>query len=91
MKQYIPSNGMEGEAFICGWCANCARDAICNGSKSAFDDCADEDLCSILAASFRGEAKEWVEHEDGSTECTAFVELGKPLPRSDDKTVDMFA
>lgn len=88
-RQYIPSNATEGHGFIGQWCENCARDAVCNGSKS-FDDCDDSELCPILAASFRGEAKEWIEHDDGSTECTAFVQIGDAVPQRDDRTIDMF-
>jgi hypothetical protein len=88
-KQYIPSNGDAGYAFICAWCEACARDAPSNGSKQ-FDDCDDSELCQILAASFRGEAKEWIEHDDGRTECTAFVPLGAAQPQRDDRTIDMF-
>lgn len=29
----------------------------------------------------RGEAKEWIEHDDGRTECTAFVPLGAAQPQ----------
>lgn len=89
-SQYIPSNGTEGHSFIEDWCANCARDAVCNGSKSVFDDCDDSELCSILAASFRGAATEWREYEDGTVECTAFIPVGQPLPSADDRTLDMF-
>lgn len=87
--QWIPSNGTEGHQFINDWCSKCARDAVSNGQKT-FDDCDDSELCQILDASFRGDAKEWIEHDDGRTECTAFVPLGAAQPQRDDKTMDMF-
>jgi hypothetical protein len=81
MNQWIPSNGSDGQAFIDEWCSRCKRDARSD--------------CKILAESFIGEVKEWVEHDDGRVECTAFVEIGSasPAPRMpfDDRTVDMFA
>jgi hypothetical protein len=88
-QQWIPSNGTEGHQFINDWCSRCARDSVCNGQKT-FDDCDDSELCQILAASFRGDAKEWIEHDDGRTECTAFVPLGAAQPQRDDRTIDMF-
>lgn len=78
--QWIPSNGTEGHQFINDWCSKCARDAVSNGQKT-FDDCDDSELCQILDASFRGDAKEWIEHDDGRTECTAFVPLGAAQPQ----------
>ena len=87
--QWIPSNGTEGYQFINDWCSKCARDAVCNGQKT-FDDCDDSELCQILSAAFRGTAKEWIEHDDGRTECTAFVPLGAAQLQRDDKTIDMF-
>ena len=89
-EQWIPSNGTEGQQFINDWCGNCARDAVCNGTKSAYDDVPDSELCPILAASFRGEAKEWIEHDDGRTECTAFVPVGDVAPQRCIATQDMF-
>jgi hypothetical protein len=88
-ERWMPSNGTEGHMFISDWCANCARDLPSNGSKP-LDDCDDSELCPILAASFRGEAKEWIEHDDGRCECTAFVQFGKPIPFVDDMTLDLF-
>lgn len=82
--QWIPSNGTEGHQFINDWCSKCARDAVSNGQKT-FDDCDDSELCQILDASFRGDAKEWIEHDDGRTECTAFVPLGAAQPQRDDR------
>lgn len=87
--QWIPSNGTEGHMFISDWCANCARDLPSNGSKP-FDDCDDSELCPILAASFRGEATEWIEHDNGRTECTAFVQMGDVVPQRCSATQDMF-
>jgi hypothetical protein len=92
---YRPSNGTEGDSFICHFCCNCERDI-------------DED-CPILAATFIYDEddpdypKEWVQDvepeldpEDGlpvgagNARCTAFVPRGESLPSQDDRTLDMF-
>lgn len=88
-EQFIPSNADDGYSFICQHCQYCARDAVSNGTRT-FQTATDDELCQILAASFRGEAKEWVEHDDGRTECTAYVPFGQPLPFRDPATIDMF-
>lgn len=88
-QQWIPSNGTEGHMFISDWCGKCARDLPSNGSKE-FDECDDSELCPILASSFLGEAKEWIEHDDGRTECTSFVQLGDVVPQRCSATEDMF-
>jgi hypothetical protein len=83
---YLPSNGTEGYSFLEAMCGNCARDAEMNGTKP-YDECGDDDYCEIIAASFRGQVKEWV-IRDGEPTCTAFTDCGKP--RRCDKTTDMF-
>jgi len=89
-EQYTPSSGTEGADFIDQWCGKCALDKAANGEKD-FDACSDDELCQILAASFRGEAVEWSELEDGTLKCMKFDPLEKPTPRDlDDRTVDMF-
>ena len=62
-SQWHPSNGTEGEAFICRNCAYCARDA-------------NED-CEILARSFREPVEQWRQFPDGRRICTAFVPDGE--------------
>ena len=89
-RQFIPSNSDEGYSFIQQHCANCARDAVCNGTTPDYGACDDSMLCDILAASYRGEAKEWIEHDDGRTECTAFVPMGDAVPQRCGATQDMF-
>jgi len=49
----------------------------------------DNELCEIIAASFRGQVKEWIE-DDSGPRCTAFVEAGKEVPFVDTKTLDLF-
>ncbi len=74
--QWVPSNGTVGYSFIEHNCANCERDA--------------NERCSILAASFWGEAIEWRSTDEGQF-CVAFVERGQPLPEPRcDRTIDMF-
>lgn len=89
-RQYEPSNGTEGACFLEGWCSNCARDrAMREGAD--LDECDDDEVCEIIAASFRGEAVEWRELDNGDTVCLAFVAAGTepPAPRCE-HTVDMF-
>lgn len=88
-QQYTPSNGTEGMVFISEWCADCARDkSIREGVE--LSECDDNEVCTIVAASFRGEAKEWVYGEDGQPRCTAFHEFGTPEPYRCPDTTDMF-
>lgn len=88
-KQYQPSNGTEGAMFINAWCRRCQRDkAMREGAD--FDECDDNELCEIIAASFRGQVKEWIE-DDSGPRCTAFVEAGNVVPEVDTLTGDLFA
>jgi len=87
-ESYSPSNGTEGAIFFDAWCTRCARDkAMRDGAN--FEDCDDNEVCEIIAASFRGPVKEWVEDEKGPR-CTAFVEAGKPIPFVDTLTKQLF-
>jgi hypothetical protein len=80
-EQYQPSNGTEGASFIEEWCSNCARDKVMNGEATQDQADVDDTLyCQILGASFRGEAVEWREFEDGAVECIAFVPKGERIP-----------
>lgn len=89
-EKYLPSNGTEGECFFESWCVRCQKDAEMNGSKP-FDDCDDDELCDIIARSFRGEVDEWVYGPDGAPTCTAFVPAGSEVPRPRcEHTADMF-
>ena len=88
-QPYQPSNGTEGEVFWSEWCYTCARDkAMREGAN--FEDCDDNERCDIIAASFRGEAKEWVFGADGQPMCTAFHEFGTPELYRCPATADMF-
>lgn len=88
-EQYKPSNSDEGYAFLGYWCANCQRDkAMREGAD--FDECDDNELCEIIAASFRGQVKEWIE-DDSGPRCTAFVEAGNVVPEVDTLTGGLFA
>lgn len=89
-KQWTPSNASSGEAFMSHWCGDCARDKAMREGAS-IDDCDDNEKCQIIVASFRGEAVEWRENDDGGVECLAYIEVGKPIPPPrDEKTLDMF-
>jgi hypothetical protein len=95
-EKYQPSNGTEGAIFIDSWCVDCARDkAMREGAD--FDDCDDNELCEILAASFLYKVddprypSEWQYDKQGQPCCTAFVraESEIPVPRCP-LTIDMF-
>ena len=66
--QWIPSNGTEGYQFI-----NDRRSCAATRAtvKRHLTIATTASFCQILAASFRGAAKEWIEHDDGRTECTS--------------------
>lgn len=89
-EQYTPSNGTEGYSFLEHWCRNCARDKAVRDGEDV-DECDDNELCPIIGASFRGEAIEWRELDNGETKCMKFVPAGQPIPPGPDThTVDMF-
>lgn len=90
-EQWTPSNGTEGHCFMEMCCCECARDKSMR-EGAPFDECDDNELCEIIAASFRGEAVEWREMPDGEVKCIAFVPADKPIPIARcDRTLDMFA
>jgi hypothetical protein len=88
-QPYQPSNGTEGDIFISEWCSKCAKDKAMREGEP-LDECDDDEVCQILGASFRGEAKEWVYGPDGQPMCTAFHEPGTPEPYRCPATPDMF-
>jgi hypothetical protein len=89
-ERYMPSNGTEGYSFIEEWCSNCAKDKPMSEGKD-FDDCTDDEVCQILGASFRNEAVEWRELEDGRCVCLDFVQAGTEVaPPRCEHTRDMF-
>lgn len=100
-KPYQPCNGTEGLVFTDQWCGQCARDKAFNGTKVHIEDCAEDELCQIVAMTMmcgstddQRYPKEWVFGADGQPCCTAFVHMGDPIPPSvvrDDKTGDLFA
>ena len=63
-------------------CGTCARDKAMREGVN-FDDCDDNEKCEIIGASFRGEAVEWRETDNGLL-CAAYVEAGKPIPPPQD-------
>lgn len=77
--QWTPSNHDQGYGFLDDNCRHCARDkAMSTGAD--YEDCDDNELCPIIAKSFRGEALEWREMPDGEIKCIAFVPAGQPIP-----------
>lgn len=90
-EQYIPSGGLEGVDFICEWCGNCAKDREMNGTcHDEGREPGDDDWCEILNASYRGEAVEWRELENGDVKCIAFVKAGERVPDRCPHTQDLF-
>lgn len=88
-QQWVPSNGTEGSIFQDSWCCQCQRDGVMNGTA---DSDVEENWCSIIAASYRGEAKEWQYDASGQPCCTSFQPLGADLRDEWDKfTPDLFA
>ena len=89
-QQYRPRNGTEGELFMRAWCSACQRDKAFREGEP-LEECDDNEACTIIGASFRGGAKEWVYGADGQPKCTAFVPAGQPIPSPRcEKTLDMF-
>ncbi len=89
IDKYLPSNSSEAEIFFTTWCRRCQRDKAMR-ELADFDECDDNELCEIIAASFRGQVKEWIEDESGPR-CTAFIEAGHEVPFVDTKTLDLFS
>ena len=87
-NQYTPTYGTDLFMFIETWCRRCQRDkAMREGAD--FDECDDNELCEIIAASFRGPVKEWIE-DDSGPRCMAFVDAGQSVPFVDTKTMELF-
>lgn len=86
-KPYLPASGTEGADFFDRWCSNCARDKAMREGEP-IEECDDNELCEIIAASFRGQVPEWIEDENGPR-CTAFVR-GDHVPEVDTQTADLF-
>ncbi|TAA18213.1 hypothetical protein EA658_13780 [Pseudoxanthomonas winnipegensis] len=91
-QKYRPSNGTEGEGFICEFCGNCAR------SDHAQPDADDDSLlgCEITGRTMLYDVEdpeypaEWI--WDGlEPRCTAYVQIGEPLATERCRhTADMF-
>lgn len=96
-KPYRPCNGTEGDYFMGNWCANCERDyGMSRGLP--LEECDEDQVCDIIARTFglhEDDPKyptEWQFGKDGQPCCTAFVEVGQPIPPPrDELTADMFA
>ncbi|WP_043619396.1 hypothetical protein [Chromobacterium violaceum] len=90
------ASGLAGEWFISEWCAHCERDKCQNGSVP-MDDCGPDDLCQILGRTMFLDVddpdypREWIDDPEIGPRCTAFIEVGQPLPPArDTQTIDMF-
>ncbi len=65
--------------ILCSLCSTCASDKAMREGDDP-DECNDNELCEIIAASFRGEAVEWREFENGDVTCVAYVRHGDAIP-----------
>lgn len=95
-KAYQPCNGSEGIEFTGTWCGKCARDKSMS-EGAPLEECDDDERCDLIANSMaydieeEGYPKEWIYAQDGQPCCTAFVEVGQPIPPSaDDLTLNLF-
>lgn len=88
-EQWIPSNSSDGDAMFCSYCRHCARDRAMREGMDV-DDCDDDELCDVLARSFRGEAVEWRILPTGRITCTAYIPAGQPIPQRCPATADMW-
>lgn len=89
-EQWMPGNSDAGCAFLSGWCGNCARDKAMREGLLV-EECDDNELCEIIAASFLGQAVEWRKFPDGEVKCIAFVQAGEPIPPPRcTRTLDLF-
>jgi hypothetical protein len=85
IQLYRPSNGTQGESFICDWCGTCARDTAMNQGRP-LDEADDDNRCGILGATFAYDQdhpnypREWCYAPDGHPQCTAHIPVGQPVP-----------
>lgn len=89
-EQWVPSNATVGDTFLAHECGSCARDKSMREGEPV-EECDDNELCPIIAASFRGEAVEWRRMPDGEVKCISWVAAGEtpPAPRCH-HTADLF-
>lgn len=97
IELFRPSNGTEGEIFISGWCARCARDRMAREGAD-WEECDDSELCEILTRTLAcviddpDYPQEWRYDETGEPCCTAFIPAGDPVPEPRCScTMDLFA
>lgn len=77
-RKYRPSNGTEGEGFICAFCANCERDrGFWDGTGEGCGIVARTLIYDVDNPEYPGE---WTYTEGGEPTCTAFVQLGSRVP-----------
>ena len=95
-QKYRPSNGTEGEIFFDAWCRECARDRSMSEGVP-LEECDDDEVCGIISRTFAHDVDdpeyphEWQCGPDGQPRCTAFVEVGEPIPEPRCAcTIDMF-
>lgn len=73
MKLYRPSNGTEGECFICRFCENCIHGKYEHTHKD------EDNPCDILSASLAFDTsdpnypKQWIYDDDNKPICTEWV------------------
>lgn len=89
-EQFIPMSSGEGLLILEEFCTRCARDrAMREGDP--IEDCDEDEVCEIIAASFRGQAVEWRQMDNGEVKCLSFVMNGDPVPDPKcEHTADLF-
>lgn len=90
-EQWIPSNSYDGMLMLRSMCLTCSRDKSLREGVDLWE-CDDNELCEIIAASFRGEAVEWREMDNGEVTCIAYVRNGDAITdQRCQHTMEMFA
>jgi hypothetical protein len=74
-RPYRPSNGTEGEGFICHWCMRCLHDRAVRISEDYANGCVILASSLAFAIGDPNYPTEWVQDEDGNNpRCKAFIE-----------------
>ncbi|MCD7099073.1 hypothetical protein [Stenotrophomonas sp. MMGLT7] len=93
-EKYRPSNGTEGDGFICAWCRDCQRSEhlqeIDDGGLAPVG-CRIADLTMLHDVDDPEYPAEWTFDQFGLLQCSAYVPAGEPVPPSRcSRTQDMF-
>lgn len=92
--KFRPSNGTEGDAFVCAWCYDCQRSEhlqeIDDGGWAPVG-CHIVDLTMLHDVGDPEYPEEWSFDQAGLPQCTAYLPKGEPIPTPRcPLTLDMF-